>query len=188
MLRAGSIIAVSRRTRRRTERSGQLSLALEGGSCALDAVRAPLSPRLRRGIAQCESPVERQLALALAQTGGFRWRLPDEVAEVVGCWEALRITLLSQVSAGPYRADFAVVRAGWSPGMPLRLAIEVDGARFHFDTNTQAERDRSRDRFLIATGATVIRFAGSEVWRDAQACAEEALAIAQKKIQPSRPG
>lgn len=75
------------------------------------------------------------------------------------------------VAGHNYRLDFAII--SWERGQrdyAHRVAIEVDGHDFHERTKEQAARDRSRDRALTAAGWLVIRFTGSEVWRDPVAC------------------
>lgn len=56
-----------------------------------------------------------------------------------------------------------------------RLVIECDGHDFHERTKEQAARDRSRDRALQASGYTIMRFTGSELYRDPTKCVREAL-------------
>ena len=60
-----------------------------------------------------------------------------------------------------------------SSGEYAWLAIECDGHDFHERTKEQAERDRSRDRWMIANGVQVIRFTGREIWRDPEECARQ---------------
>jgi len=55
------------------------------------------------------------------------------------------------------------------------LAVECDGHDFHERTKEQAARDRSRDRALQAAGYTVMRFTGSELYRDPMKCVREVL-------------
>jgi very-short-patch-repair endonuclease len=120
------------------------------------------------------------LAVALSQTADFRWRLPAAHAWEVGRWERLGIVLLAQPACGRYRPDFALVAPGARPSEPPPLVVEVDGRAHHDSAADQLERDRARDRSMVARGTRVLRFAGSEVWRDAQGCAEEVLACAAR--------
>lgn len=99
----------------------------------------------------CESPVEKQLHVALT---------------------ALGIPFVNQHPVNRYRLDFAIV--------DKLIAIEVDGHDFHERTKEQAQRDKKRDRDLQALGWRVMRFTGSEVFRDAAACAREVQALAQR--------
>lgn len=59
-----------------------------------------------------------------------------------------------------YRIDFAFF-AGFG-----KLVVELDGHDFHERTKEQAQRDKSRDRAMTFDGWTVLRFTGSEVFRD----------------------
>jgi very-short-patch-repair endonuclease len=86
-----------------------------------------------------------------------------------------------------YRLDFAVV--GWSDDgqVPYRIAIDVDGHDFHERTKEQAARDRSRDRALLCAGWQVLRFTGSEVYRDATGCVGQvAAAIEMTELRRKR--
>lgn len=85
-----------------------------------------------------------------------------------------------------YRADFAISNEGLErhindPGSiaryfyhgPIRICVECDGHNFHERTKEQAARDKKRDRELTVAGWQVLRFAGSEIWRDPAGCAEQ---------------
>lgn len=77
-----------------------------------------------------------------------------------------------QYGVGPYRPDFA---------FPERLLIvEADGRGWH-----DAQRDRRRDVRLRQQGWEVIRFTGSEIFREASQCAE---AVAKRyRSRPEAP-
>ena len=83
--------------------------------------------------------------------------------------DALGWVILSQVQIEKYRVDFVVSLK------PLRqkIVVECDGHDFHERTKEQAARDRSRDRSLTEDGYRVVRFTGSEIWRDPWGCAQE---------------
>lgn len=55
------------------------------------------------------------------------------------------------------------------------LIVECDGHDFHERTKEQAANDRSRDRAATLAGYTVMRFTGSELWRDPWGCAAQAI-------------
>ena len=80
----------------------------------------------------------------------------------------------SQVRVGNYRVDF-LVSPHCDPGeTPRLIAIECDGHDFHEKTKVQAASDKSRDRHLLLRhGIRTIRFTGSEIWKNAHACADE---------------
>lgn len=139
---------------------------------------------LKASLGRCESPIEKRLALAMTYMDaplffsesdrrprvmpvafaeqGFRSRHPEEGVEV-----------FPQHQLGDHRVDFLIVCL--FEGRPdLRfLVIECDGHDFHERTKEQARRDRRRDRSMLLGGHNVMRFTGSEIFADAEACAAE---------------
>lgn len=117
----------------------------------------------------CESPIEELFgAAALAAEG---------------CGD---VAIVPQWQIGSFRVDFAVYpyafarRNGASLALRPSVAVELDGHEFHERTKAQAARDKSRDRRLVAAGWSVLRFTGSEVWRDPFACVTEAFELAHR--------
>lgn len=98
---------------------------------------------------EVESPVEALFAYAFVCT------------EVVN---DRRDPIQFQKKIGKYRVDVLVGKS---------LVVEVDGHDFHERTKEQAQRDKARDRFLVAHKYRVLRFTGSEVYRRPFACAWE---------------
>lgn len=95
--------------------------------------------------ARCESPLER-----------IFWK--------VGYPELSRLSQFTpQVEVPPYRLDFALV------GRYFRIAIECDGKEFH-STEEQIIEDDRRDLELGIMGWRVVRFRGSVIYGDSQAC------------------
>jgi very-short-patch-repair endonuclease len=90
------------------------------------------------------------------------------------CLCALQATI-----PGPerYRVDFAFIGRRMEAGrddMPIvRVAVELDGHDFHERTKEQASRDKRRDRIFASNGWTVLRFTGSDVYRDPAAVLSE---------------
>lgn len=86
--------------------------------------------------------------------------------------------VLIQPAVPPYRPDFMLWRwyadpLSFDPIKSPRVIVECDGHDFHDKTREQAARDKSRDRELQAAGFYVLRFTGSELWRNAPKCARE---------------
>jgi len=77
-----------------------------------------------------------------------------------------------QVPIGNYLADFlfTVVK---KEGGKAKVVVELDGHDFHERTKEQASRDKARDRWMTANGIIVLRFTGSDVWRNPFQCAAE---------------
>jgi hypothetical protein len=85
----------------------------------------------------------------------------------------VRLDFALVVRPYPRRRDVCAAR---DPRLK-RFAIECDGHDYHERTKAQAARDRSRDRKLTRAGWTVVRFTGSELYRDPSACVKELFAM-----------
>lgn len=121
--------------------------------------------------ASCESPIELGLLYGL-----IALRLVDRRVKLVGLttsgpllteWTA---EVYVQHEVGKYRLDFAIhVTDGGS--LSQWIAVECDGHDYHERTKEQAQRDKARDRELTQLGYRILRFTGSEIYRDNMACA-----------------
>jgi len=94
-----------------------------------------------------------------------------------------------QVQIGKYRVDFmaqSVLCQNYTDKARVihsrKMIIECDGHDFHERTADQAERDKSRDRELVAKGFTVLRYTGREIWRDPTAAAIEVVELLRNDI------
>ncbi len=99
--------------------------------------------------------------------------------------EDLGVKLIPQkpieTERGNYIVDFMIIFST-SESKLGRVVIELDGHDFHEKSKNQVMRDKIRERALISSGATVLRFSGSEVFRNPRACVEEVVAFIQNKI------
>jgi very-short-patch-repair endonuclease len=93
------------------------------------------------------------------------------------------VEIAEQVRVLDWPVDF-VFRVGVYGGTVAMLAVECDGHDFHERTKEQAARDRSRGRALQAAGYTVMRFTGSELYRDPIACVLEIVRWAVTQAYP----
>lgn len=132
----------------------------------------------------CESPIEKLMLLALRymDVHGMAPEVCDAptlpLATLFACEPRdyiLRIYPQRVIRAAgkDYRADFLIVFKPHDAAAPFGIVIECDGHEFHERTKDQAQRDKSRDRDMIARGLTVMRFTGSEIYKDATAVADE---------------
>lgn len=80
--------------------------------------------------------------------------------------------ITTQAVYGPYRVDIHLQDEEHHD-----VVVECDGHDFHEKTRKQAARDKARDRYLVRQSARVLRFTGSEIHRDALACANESLTV-----------
>jgi very-short-patch-repair endonuclease len=79
-----------------------------------------------------------------------------------------------------WKADFVLS----CPSISKKKAIiECDGHNFHERTKEQAARDRSRDRAAQEAGYMMLRYTGSEIYRDPLGCAKSALVAYAKFIE-----
>lgn len=156
--------------------AGYLSESLSEAAGLIDWKAEPIMSDVVAGIfSLCGSPIE-ELFLATMAQNGFTWNsgygchpnVPPYSGECSGghVWQQLPVL--------GYKLDFAIVRDGADTG----VAIELDGHDFHERTKEQAQHDKSRDRKLQAAGWRVLRFTGSEVWKDPAKCVREAISLA----------
>jgi very-short-patch-repair endonuclease len=140
--------------------------------------------RFERLSRRCESPIERVLLCALLARQNEITRFVDVDKNLP--FEELRlyvnrpdhsdqvVVIYTQCWVGDYRVDFYVeqldisARKAW-----FRAVIECDGHDFHEKTKEQVRRDKQRDRWFQSRGIAVYRFAGSEIWNNPAACAEQ---------------
>jgi len=68
------------------------------------------------------------------------------------------------------RIDFCLLGKD-SPEAPIeRVFVECDGHEFHERTREQAQRDRAKDRAAQGAGIPILRFTGSEIYRNPTDC------------------
>lgn len=102
-----------------------------------------------------------------ADTGEFE--SPIEAQLYNACFNAGLVDIRLQYPVGPYRADLAIPS--------IKLAIEADGAAYHKDKG----RDNQRDAYFSERGWKVIRFTGSQIYKDADRCAEQVVELYEKR-------
>jgi very-short-patch-repair endonuclease len=146
--------------------------------------------RLRRYLlSKCESPLEQRLLMKFmeltAQAGANCIITQDCVCMDFGPhW--IELLPQAQICDGRYRADFLLDVRLNDGAARHAIVVEVDGHDYHERTKEQARRDKRRDRDMAAEGLTVLRFTGSEVWKDSNAVVFEILRIVQIKGDAER--
>ena len=121
----------------------------------------------------CESPIESALITAFHMRLKFEFSGVSYVLNQHDKCEENEVHVLLQEKIGKYRVDFLIKTLG-GRGEAL-LVVECDGHEFHERTKEQAARDRSRDRELSLAGYTVMRFTGSEIYRDPIKCSDQII-------------
>lgn len=127
--------------------------------------------------------LDNQITYTLAQIWAKIGKSPDsgdfespiEARLYDALFEAEIFEVRLQFPVGPYRADLAIPYA--------KIAIEADGADYHQDKS----RDKKRDSYFKSQGWRVLRFTGSQIYRDPEGCAETVKQVLESKIILSEP-
>lgn len=128
---------------------------------------------LERQIKLCQSPIERDLLLALLSEASDSYD-HITVGPIENQQSAKDLTIWPQFPISKYKIDFGVFGSLYR-GKTARVLVECDGHDFHEKTKEQAQKDKSRDRDLQSKGFSVLRFTGSEIFKNPAACAREVL-------------
>ena len=83
----------------------------------------------------------------------------------------LNFPVIRQYNVGKFFIDFAYLDTN---GFGFKIAIELDGQRFH-SSYSQRQKDYERERYLLMNGWTIIRFTGSEINRNCNKCINEVI-------------
>jgi very-short-patch-repair endonuclease len=119
-------------------------------------------------IEKCESPIEQLMALALD------FHLHHRVRR--GVFATYFHQRQIEVGNNKYRVDFSIQYClnPTSDDMVFKsFVVECDGHDFHEKTKQQAAKDKKRDRDLQSAGYSILRFTGSEIYKDPTACVQE---------------
>lgn len=79
---------------------------------------------------------------------------------------------------GPITPDFLAFWRIPGDNKYYPIIVELDGHEFHQKTKQQVERDYERNRIIQGAGFQVIRFTGSEVYRNPRKCLEKTYEMA----------
>lgn len=130
-------------------------------------------------VSECESPIEQILKLHL--DARFMMGVDFRHNMDVTATPQVELTL----DGNTYRVDFmlriiddiaAHMRAETDEdrkSLERHIVVECDGHDYHERTKTQAQRDKSRDRTMLLHGYPVLRFTGSEIYKNPVQCCEE---------------
>lgn len=134
----------------------------------------------KQNLIKCESPIEkdfvesiyREFVIGRASIDKLKKQcnIPDE-KEHFWLLEQMEVQCQADERIHPelkYRIDVAFPR--------FKLAVELDGHEYH-STKEARSRDTKRDRAFIRHGWQVIRFTGSDIFRDVDSCVEECIEV-----------
>jgi len=133
---------------------------------------------------RCESPIEKILVAEFVRPWTtLSWDTrPEILIPPSGSIEHVQappmdgVYLWPQIAIGPYRVDF-VVGVNVLDRPTSYAIVECDGHDYHERTKEQAQRDKARDRYLTGKGFRILRYTGSEIYRDPEAIWNEIISI-----------
>lgn len=116
----------------------------------------------------CDSPIEAQIGAAVLMFFE-RAGQPLEICKTIKLGRAPdRLVLVPQFAWSFYRSDWAIV----NPARTGALLIECDGKEFHSSAD-QLAHDAKKDAAAHDRGFLTMRFTGSQIFRDADSCAQK---------------
>lgn len=105
----------------------------------------------------------------------FTWRHPYGVV------------IYPQMKIGKYTADF-VVNVRFDLGGEVIGVIECDGHDYHERSKAQAQHDKARDRYFQSLGLIVLRYTGSEIYREPFGTAASAIELLLRRARQQSRG
>lgn len=116
----------------------------------------------------CDSPIEVLMGAALLVYFD-RGSRPLELCKTIDKYNLPRgLVLVPQFKWSYYRSDWALYNAS----KDMALLIECDGHDYHTSPEQRAH-DRKKDTAALERGYLTMRFTGSQINRDADACAQK---------------
>jgi hypothetical protein len=137
-----------------------------------------------------ETESSRMIVSPIEQIFLIEWRVQEHLRQTYFPFN-LAPQYQDEKTTGKYFLDFAIEFMndeadafdlfGKKYPRPPLIGIELDGHDFHEKTKRQVEYHKERERFLISHGWTLLRYAGSEIIKDAESRVREALDFIWKK-------
>lgn len=126
----------------------------------------------------CQSPIEKILYAAIDIAYAIR-------SGEFGTWFFDLTPQYEIVENRRYRADFllSLMLSNEMCEEFYYIIIECDGHDFHHKTKEQVERDNERDMRIKMFGYDVLRFSGSQIYKNPMKCANDILDFALLKIR-----
>jgi hypothetical protein len=116
----------------------------------------------------CESPIEAQIGAALLMFFERAGRPLKLALTFITDSAPDELLLVPQYGWHYYRSDWAIV----NPKSMGALLIECDGRDFH-SSPLQKAHDAKKDAAALNRGYLTLRFTGSQIYQDADACAQK---------------
>jgi very-short-patch-repair endonuclease len=117
-------------------------------------------------IKKCESPIEQIFCMHFIKAASNQGLADSNFLRIIPQWSI-------NINGKNRRVDFMIqaqIKGNW-----YSVIVECDGHEYHERTKAQAAGDRKRDRALKSLGYTVLRFTGSEIYKNPHGCAIEVV-------------
>lgn len=134
--------------------------------------------QLKESLIDCESPIEQMLSIELKNLHLENSIYFNPNLEIVGFEKQCEI----ECGENKYRVDF-LIPVIFYKNIYRCYIVECDGYEFHQKTKEQVENDYIRQRNIEMKGYRIIKFTGSEVFKDANNCVTEILKYIQKDYE-----
>ena len=135
------------------------------------------------GVEDCKSPIEKIFYVAFEIVCLFRKKELPEYATCMYSNPQCEV----EANGHKYVADFAICRETNQEGYGIFL-VECDGHEFHQKTKQQVERDNTRQYELKMAGFDILRFSGSQIYKDPFKCANDVFDYALFKLNGGKNG
>lgn len=129
-------------------------------------------------ITECESPIEQLLAITMENMnllGIFEF---NPLIDIISIEKQCEIIC----SKNKYRVDFLITVYYPKLEKGKCFVIECDGYEFHQKTKEQVQKDYERDRLLQANNYEILRFSGSEIYKNPEKCVSCILRSIKSKM------
>lgn len=126
------------------------------------------SDDLKHCIEGCESPIEQLLKIELQKLNLISTIKFNPYIDVVDIINQETI----ECGKKKYRVDF-LIPVIYKNQENICFIVECDGYEFHQKSKEQVKKDNERTRNLQKQGYEIIRFSGSEIWKNVNECALE---------------
>lgn len=128
------------------------------------------------------SPLESSFYASLLKAN-LEHPIVGEALEILGYDSAIYAQYKVKDKNRTFYPDFniEVVNLDYSE-IAANIFVEIDGHPFHEKTKEQVRHDKARERALLNHCNGIVRFSGSEVYRDSDMCAEETISIIAEKF------
>lgn len=128
---------------------------------------------MSKELEKCETPIERSMFIGL-WLAKIKWAIDCEKSLTGGT----QVKSQQEIESTPYRADFML----YDYHTDTRMIVECDGREYHHSSQEIVNHDYQRERDIKCAGYEVVRFTGSEIYKDFERCAKQAMFLFKQLV------